>query len=568
MTSSNPNTAGQQILDAKTDWAVLGLIGIESKEEITRAFRRLVLVYHPDKPTGNNEVFLRIHSAYAALTETGGGGGGGAEKEDAGENEDDFVFYRKRRERAGDEGLRKDWRRSMFDDDGMEVDDKDDDDDEDRGAKSATKRTSPRQEKKKKTKVAQKDADEVIEIFVTLEELYHGKTYDHYAPDGQHWKVDILPGYSTGATIRYEEASTRFSPGNAPGDVVFAITQIVHPRFKRNRNDLFCTVDISLYDALCSNQISVAGIDGRVYTIDIPADEILGPGAMFQKTLKGLGMPCPRTTAFGDLIVSFAVKLPERLAEDERQAVRETLRTCEYAFRPEPVPVVFGGLKVGEEMKIGAGSRARARKRRPSAAERKRAADAAEDIFRAATAHAMPAAGKTGDPEYGEDVVVPLYLTLEDLYSGVSVPYEKQNLTVNVCAGAEDGVKITYPERGQPGRDGGGDLVFVVRETRHERFTRVGSNLFHTQLLPLWRVLLGEPVPVKTLDGRVLSVCRADPGKVIQPGEFVVIQGEGMPTARPGAKTAKGDMHVGFGAVYPLRIGKEAKLKLAGRLSK
>lgn len=537
--------AAQKILSAKTAWSVLGLTGAETKEEITRAFRKLALIYHPDKPTGNAEVFLRIQSAQTELI-----GKIGQCKYDS-VDEDEPAAPAPAEKTTG-----RKRRQTSFDEDGMQMDDYDDDGE------------GPPSKKKGKKAKNNRDVDEVIEIFVTLDDLYRGKTYMHYFENGQEQPVEIMPGYSTGTTIRFEGASTRFTPGKTPGDLVFVVTQIVHPIFTRSRNTLCCTVELSLAEALCADSVSVRGIDGRDYTIQIPPDEIVGPGMVFQRKLVGLGMPCPRTTETGDLLVNFSVKLPEQITEEQKTAAESLLRKWPCETTPAaPAGATFERRKTGEEIKMPPGTvkknGKKPRRRKPSAAEAKSASESGDDFFRQATAHTMPTAaaaeGGGGGYDYGGDVVVPLYLSLEDLYAGVEVPY-KDGLAVKVPPGSEDGMEITYEGRGQTGRDGSGDLVFVVRETQHDRFSRVRRDLFHVQTLPLWRALTGRPNAIKMLDGRMVTIERQDTGKVLQPNERIVIAGEGMPSARPGA--VKGNLHVGFTVAYPVKIDAETKAGL------
>eukprot|EP01038_Epipyxis_sp_PR26KG_P008705 gene8705-11763_t len=45
----------------------LGLNSNATNAEITRAYRKLALIHHPDKPTGNNQKFQEINNAYHAL---------------------------------------------------------------------------------------------------------------------------------------------------------------------------------------------------------------------------------------------------------------------------------------------------------------------------------------------------------------------------------------------------------------------------------------------------------------------------------------------------------------------
>ena len=45
----------------------LGLNSNATNAEITRAYRKLALIHHPDKPTGNVQKFQEINNAYHAL---------------------------------------------------------------------------------------------------------------------------------------------------------------------------------------------------------------------------------------------------------------------------------------------------------------------------------------------------------------------------------------------------------------------------------------------------------------------------------------------------------------------
>jgi DnaJ-class molecular chaperone len=61
---------GKKVIDAKDYHKILGVSKKASKEEIQKAFRRLALMYHPDrnKDAGAEERFKEINEAYAVLT--------------------------------------------------------------------------------------------------------------------------------------------------------------------------------------------------------------------------------------------------------------------------------------------------------------------------------------------------------------------------------------------------------------------------------------------------------------------------------------------------------------------
>jgi len=50
-----------------SSYELLGIPQTATKEQIKKAYRKLSLVYHPDRPTGNQDMFVRIKSAYEDL---------------------------------------------------------------------------------------------------------------------------------------------------------------------------------------------------------------------------------------------------------------------------------------------------------------------------------------------------------------------------------------------------------------------------------------------------------------------------------------------------------------------
>jgi len=54
---------------SKDYYALLGVAKTASEEEIKKAFRKLAMQYHPDKPTGNEAKFKEVSEAYAVLSD-------------------------------------------------------------------------------------------------------------------------------------------------------------------------------------------------------------------------------------------------------------------------------------------------------------------------------------------------------------------------------------------------------------------------------------------------------------------------------------------------------------------
>ena len=197
--------------------------------------------------------------------------------------------------------------------------------------------------------------------------------------------------------------------------------------------------------------------------------------------------------------------------------------------------------------------------------------------FQSASGH--PRSQARGKPPQASELVKPLALSLEDLYTGTtkrlkltrklaSGGSEEKVLTITVKPGWKAGTKIRFAEAGneeiKEGHVVSQTIVFVVEEKPHERFKREGDNLVYTCKVPLIEALAG-PSPsssssiistktVKQLDGRNVSFKIPYPdyesgGKCVKPGQEIVVAGEGMP-----AKGKKGNLIVRVDVTFPDRI--------------
>ncbi|KAI8984664.1 DnaJ C terminal domain-containing protein, partial [Mycotypha africana] len=100
-------------------------------------------------------------------------------------------------------------------------------------------------------------------------------------------------------------------PGIEPGDVILVLKQKEHDKFKREGNDLYTKVKISLTEALCGfNKVIVTHLDGRGIKVNHPAGHVIKPGMI--KRISNEGMPTyKRPDDHGDLYVEFEVEFPQ-----------------------------------------------------------------------------------------------------------------------------------------------------------------------------------------------------------------------------------------------------------------
>ena len=76
-------------------------------------------------------------------------------------------------------------------------------------------------------------------------------------------------------------------PGTAPADVVFVIKEKPHAVFRREKDDLVCTLRVPLVDALCDGRRALTTLDGR--ELRVPASGAASAPAEW--VVAGEGMP-------------------------------------------------------------------------------------------------------------------------------------------------------------------------------------------------------------------------------------------------------------------------------------
>ncbi|KAH8826440.1 DnaJ-domain-containing protein [Flagelloscypha sp. PMI_526] len=175
-------------------------------------------------------------------------------------------------------------------------------------------------------------------------------------------------------------------------------------------------------------------------------------------------------------------------------------------------------------------------------------------------------------PSQPSEITKPLAVTLNELYSGTTKRLkigrkmlngrtEDKVLEINVIPGWKSGTKVRFAKAGNESATGDAqDLVFVVEEKPHDRFTREDNDLVTELPIPLVEALTGSKSTsrsVETLDGRRVTV--SVPHGVIKPGQRTTVRGEGMPVRKAGQPASRGDLIVKWKVVFPERLTEAQK---------
>jgi curved DNA-binding protein len=137
--------------------------------------------------------------------------------------------------------------------------------------------------------------------------------------DGRKVRVTIPAGIENGQVIKLKGHGGAGVNGGPNGDIYITFIIADDPRFKRVGNDLLTTEDIDLYTAVIGGDVTIETLSGKV-NLKVKPETQQGT----RVRLKGKGFPVYKKEGeFGDLFVTYNVKLPVNLSEKEKQLFQE-----------------------------------------------------------------------------------------------------------------------------------------------------------------------------------------------------------------------------------------------------
>ena len=137
--------------------------------------------------------------------------------------------------------------------------------------------------------------------------------------NGKPIRITVPAGVENEQSIRIPGQGGPGVNGGPNGDLYITFIVAPHPRFKRVGKDLYHTQDLDLTTAMLGGEITVETMDGKV-KLKVAAETQNGT----KVKLKGKGFPVYKQEGqFGDLFVTYNVKLPTGLSEREQVLFRE-----------------------------------------------------------------------------------------------------------------------------------------------------------------------------------------------------------------------------------------------------
>lgn len=156
------------------------------------------------------------------------------------------------------------------------------------------------------------------ELHLDLVDVYHSQQRT-LTINGKNIRLTIPAGVENEQTIKITGHGTPGANGGPNGDLYLTFSIAEHPKFKREGSNLYATVELDLYTALLGGETTIDTLDGKV-KLKVGPETQSGT----KVKLKSKGFPVyKQADTFGDLYLTYQVKLPTKLSESEKTLFSE-----------------------------------------------------------------------------------------------------------------------------------------------------------------------------------------------------------------------------------------------------
>jgi curved DNA-binding protein len=163
-----------------------------------------------------------------------------------------------------------------------------------------------------------KGQDYNAELHLELKDVYTSQA-QILTVNGKKIRITIPAGVENGQVIKIKGMGAEGRNGGPKGDLYITFVLNNDTQFKRVGNNLYSNVSLDLYTAILGGEVVVDTFDNKVKLSITPETK-----NDTKVKLKGKGFPVYKNEGtFGDLIVTYQLKIPSELNEQERVLFKE-----------------------------------------------------------------------------------------------------------------------------------------------------------------------------------------------------------------------------------------------------
>lgn len=156
------------------------------------------------------------------------------------------------------------------------------------------------------------------ELSFNLSDVYQTQKQT-FTVNGKNIRITIPAGIEDGQKIKLAGYGHPGANGGPAGDLYITIYVQNNTPFKLSGNDLYLNTEIDLYTAVLGGEVTIDTLSGKVKLKVSPETQ---NGAKIR--VKGKGMPVYKSEGqFGDLYVTYTVKLPTGLSEEQKALFKQ-----------------------------------------------------------------------------------------------------------------------------------------------------------------------------------------------------------------------------------------------------
>jgi DnaJ-class molecular chaperone len=315
----------------------LGVTRTASEEEIKKAYRKLARKYHPDVNPGNKgaeEKFKHVTEAFEVLSDPKKKklyDEFGEDAQKLGWDEKKADQFRQYRSAASGGGRGGGGAQGFHFDFGGAGEGQDVDFESILGQMFGGGMGGGR--RRARAPMQMPGADVTAHLQVSLEDAVRGAERALSLSNGKRLTVKIPPGVQTGSKIRLQGQGEPGERGGPSGDLFLEIEVLPHPLVRREGDDLYMDLPVTVKEAM-------AGADVRVPTFFGSGNITLKPGSQsgLKIRVKGKGAPSLTGGAPGDMYFVVQVQVPA----DADAGLRKAAEALEAGYRRD----VRAGLKL------------------------------------------------------------------------------------------------------------------------------------------------------------------------------------------------------------------------------